>query len=73
MIGLLTYIVAYLYEAPKRFIPERSCTYLVISMCFPVPNKQTLHQPHTLPLVRPVILSWVDSFLYASEKVVRLD
>ena len=44
------------------------------SMCFPFPTKQTLHQPHRLPLVRPVILSWVKPFLYASgKKVVWLD
>ena len=38
-----------------------------------LPTKQILHQPHTLPLARHVILSWVDSTLYASRKVVSLD
>ena len=35
-----------------------------ISLCFPFPIKQILHQPHALPLVRPVILLWFESFLY---------
>ena len=39
---------------------------------FSFPN-QILHQPHTLPLVRLAILSWVESFLYASGKVVWLN
>ena len=30
-------------------------------------------KPHTLPLVRHLILSWVESFLYASRKVLWLD
>ena len=37
------------------------------SVCvFSFPHLAILHQPHTLPLARHVILSWVESFLYAS-------
>ena len=37
-------------------------------MCVSVPIKAILHQPRTLPLARYVILSWVEPFLYASER-----
>ena len=37
---------------------------------FSFPTNQTLHQPHILPFVRPIILSWVESFLYANGKIV---
>ena len=56
----------------ERFVRALLCPCPPISVCFPFPTKQTLYQPHKLPL-RLAILSWVESFLYASVKVVWLD
>ena len=71
--GLLTYFVAYLCETSERFIRGLSCICPLMSVCFPLPNMQTLHQKHTLPSVRPVFLSGVESSLYSSGKAVWLD
>ena len=54
---MLTYFVAYLCETSERFIRGLSCICPLMSVCFSLPNMQTLHQKHTLPLVRPVFLS----------------
>ena len=65
---MLTYFVACFrktsesYLADSRAMPPNSvCVFISQS-------KQILHQLRTLPLVRPAILSWVESFLYASVK-----
>ena len=48
-------------------IRRRSCLRPPNSVCVCyIPIKEILHQPRTLPLARYVILSWVESFPYAS-------
>ena len=65
---MLTYFLAYLCKTSKSHLAD-SRAMTPSSVCvFISPSKQTLHQLRTLPLVRPAILSWVESFLYASVK-----
>ena len=50
------------------FIRGRSCLRPPNSVCVYIPIKAILHQPRTLPLARYAILSWIESFPYASGK-----
>ena len=71
--GLLNLFVGCLCEISRDLFSHRRAHVPLFSVCFAFPIKQTFYQPHTLALVRPAILWWVESFLHASGKALWLD